>query len=163
MFAAFDVQQWMTLLAPVHGNSSRARRTEKFKCHFELKRLSGRSIYHRAIPFGKRSILPFLKTTLATSTIMVRHVTIVIWVRHRIQKRTARVLTRSLFRRRPWVDTGYPKYGLRTDVADSRDNGTVEGVPKVWSSDRVSVDASRDCCSGYAGSSRFTSKGRVPP
>ena len=166
MFAAFDGQLWMTLLAQVHGNSSRVRWAEKFKSHFELKRLFGRSIYHRAIPwaipFGNRST-PFLKTTLATTTIMVRHVTIVIWVRHRFQKRIARVLARSLFRRRPYVDTGYPKYGLRADLTDTCDNGTVEGVTMVWSSDRVNVDASLDCCSGYAGSSRFTSDGRVPP
>lgn len=125
----------MTLLALVHSNSWRVRRAEKFKCHFELKHLFGRSIYHRAIPFGNRST-PFLKRTLATNTIMVRHVTTVICVRHRIQKRIARVLTRSLFRRRPWVDTGYPKYGSRTDLSDSCDNGTVEGVTVVWSSDR---------------------------
>jgi len=145
-----------------HEHSSRVRRAEKFKCHFELKRLFGRSIYHRAIPFGNRSI-PFLKATLATNTIMVRHVTIVTCVRHRIQKRIARVLARSLFRRRPWVDTGYPKYGFRSDLTDSCDNGKVEGVTMVWSSDKVSVDASRNCRSGYDGSSRFTSEGRVPP
>lgn len=72
-------------------------------------------------------------------------------------------MARSLFRRRPCVDTGYPKYGLRTDLTGSCGDWTVEGVTIVWSSDRVSVGASRDCCSGYAGSSRFTSEGRVPP
>ena len=47
------------------------------KSHFELKRLFDRSIYHRAIIFGNH-ITPFLKKTLATKTMTVRHIPIVI-------------------------------------------------------------------------------------
>ena len=166
-----QLSQFMTIRCISGGQET--RRGEK--CHLKLKRLFDRSIYHRAILFGNRST-PFLKTTLATKTIMRKHIPIVIWVCHRIQKRIARVLARSRFLRRPWerdnerrfndeVDTGYPKNGLRTDVADSRDNGTVEDVETVvvWSSDGGCVDTSRDCCSGCTGSSRFANRGRVPP
>lgn len=49
-----------------------------------------------------------------------------------------------------------------SDVADIRDNKTVEGVEviMVWSSNTTLVDASWRRCTG---SSRFTNEGRVPP
>ena len=87
----------------------------------------------------------------------------------------ARVRARSRFRRRPWGRnnewrfddedaTGYPKNGLRTDVADSHDIGTVGVVVTVvWSSNRGRVDTSWGRCLGCAGSSRFANEGRVPP